>query len=142
MALNSIINENKNFCEENGCSDGNTDNVTVEFRTRLGELLSEIYECQLNEESKEVAVSLASYVTKTLSMRSNCIQCKEKLILDNENNEDDNGKYMQLLSSGGLTIPRLALNDLIFQTFSIFFISPTIHEMTKNRKIRKIVENV
>ena len=40
-----------------------------------------ISECQLNEESKEVAVSIASYVAKLLSSRSNYNQSKEKLIL-------------------------------------------------------------
>ena len=46
----------------------------MEFQNRLDELLAEIYECQLNEESKGMTVTLAGYVTKTLSMRSTYIQ--------------------------------------------------------------------
>ena len=46
----------------------------MELQNRLDELLAEIYECQLNEESKGMTVTLAGYVTKTLSMRSTYIQ--------------------------------------------------------------------
>ena len=53
------------------------DSVTLELHTRLGEMTNEISECQLNEENKEVAVSVADYVAKTLSLQSDCNQCKK-----------------------------------------------------------------
>ena len=77
----------------------------MKLRTKLDQISSEIYEYQLNEDSN---VSTAGYVAKTLSIRSSCIHCKEKLLLDDENNEHDNGKYMQLLSLGDLTVPSLS----------------------------------
>lgn len=45
----------------------------MELWTTIDELLTEIYECLLNEESKGLAVLTAGYVTKTFSMRSSCI---------------------------------------------------------------------
>ena len=39
-------------------------------------------------------------------------------------------------------MPGLSLTDFTFQTFTILhYISPTIHEVTKNKSIRKIAEN-
>ena len=143
LLLNSIIKADLNFWEENIYAKNTIDSVTLELHTRLDEMANEISECQLNEESKEVAVSIAGYVAKTLSSRSDCNQCKEKLIFSNKDNGHDHDKYLRLLSCGGLTVPSLALTDFIFQTFSILhYISPTIHEVTKNKNIRKITENV
>ena len=104
---------------------------------------NEISEYQLNEESKEVAVSVVGYVAKTLSSRSDSNQCRGKLIFNNKGNGHDHDKYLRLLSRRGLTVASLALADFIFQTFSILhYISPTIYEMTKNKNTRKIAENV
>lgn len=36
-------------------------------------------------------MSLAGLVVQTLSMRSSCIHCKEKLVLDDEGNKPDPG---------------------------------------------------
>ena len=48
-----------------------------------------------------------------------------------------------MLSRGDLTVSGLAFTDFNFQTFSIsHYISPTIHEMAKNKSIRKIASNV
>ena len=68
-------------------------------------MTNKISECQLNEESKEVAVSIVSYVTKTLSSQLDCNQCKEKLIFNNKDNGYDHGKYLSLLSQEVLTVP-------------------------------------
>ena len=89
-----------------------------------------------------MAVSIAGYVAKTLLSRSDCNQCKEKLTSNNKDNCHDHDKYLRLLSRGGLTVPGLSLTDFTFQTFTILhYISPTIHEVTKNKSIRKIAEN-
>ena len=142
LLLNSIIKADLNFWEGNIYAKNTTDSVTLELHTRLDEMANEISECQLNEESKEVAVSIAGYVAKTLLSRSDCNQCKEKLIF-NKDNGHDHDKHPRLLSRGGLTVPSLALTDFIFQTFSILhYISPKIQEVTKNKNIRKIYQNI
>ena len=142
LLLNSIIKADLNFWEESICVKKTIDSVTLELHTRLDEIASEISECQLNEESKEGAASIAGYVTKGFSSRSDCNQCKEKLIINNKDNGHDHYKYLKLLSPGGVIVPSLALTDFIFQTFSIsHYISHTIHGLTKNGN-RKITENV
>ena len=142
LLLNSIIKADLNFWEESICVKKAIDSVTLELHTRLDEIANEIAECQLNEESKEGAASIAGYVTKTFLSRSDYNQCKEKLIINNKDNGHDHYKYLRLLSPGGVTVPSLALTDFIFQTFSIsHYISHTIHGLTKNGN-RKITENV
>ena len=142
LLLNSIIKADLNFWEESICVKKAIDSVTLELHTRLDEIANEISECQLNEESKEGAASIAGYVTKTFLSRSDYNQCKEKLIINNKDNGHDHYKYLRLLSPGGVTVPSLALTDFIFQTFSIsHYISHTIHGLTKNEN-RKIIENV
>ena len=84
LLLNSIIKADLNFWEESICVKKTIDSVTLELHTRLDEIASEISECQLNEESKEGAASIAGYVTKGFSSRSDCNQCKEKLIINNK----------------------------------------------------------
>lgn len=101
----------------------------MELWTTIDELLTESYACLLNEESKGLAVLTAGYVTKTFSMRSSCIWCQEKLVFHDGDNEHNPGKYLQLLSCGGLTVPSLALANLIF-------LSVTINEETRNKNIR------
>ena len=100
-------------------TDDNLDAVTMELRTTLDEFLTEMYECQPNEGRKEVTVSIAGYVAKTLSMRPRCIQRKDKLVFDDEDNKHDHGNDLQLLSRGDLIVSSLALTDFIFETFSI-----------------------
>ena len=118
--MNSITKADLNFWEENIYDENTIDSVTLELHTRLDEMTNEISECQLNEESKEVAASIAGYVAKALSSRSDCNQSREKLIFNNKDNYHDHDKHLGLLSRGGLTVPSLALTDFIFQTFSFY----------------------
>ena len=83
LLLNSIIKADLNFWEANIYAKNTIDNVALELHPRLDEMANEISECQLNEKSKEMAVSIAGYVAKTLSLRSGCNQCNEKLIFSN-----------------------------------------------------------
>ena len=130
--MNSIIRADLNFWKENIYAKNKIDSVTLELHTRFDE-------CQLNEEIKEGAVSIAGYVAKALSSQSDCNQSKEKLIFNNKDNGYDHDKYLRFLSRGGLTVPSLTLTDSIFQTFSILhYISLTIHKVTT--KIKKTAE--
>ena len=70
MSSNSIIKIDLNFWEKNIYAENTIDSVTLELHTRLDEMTNEIPECQLNEESKKVAVSIAGYVIKILSSQS------------------------------------------------------------------------
>ena len=61
-----------NFCAENIYAKNAIDSLTLGLHARIDEMANEISECQLNDESKEMAVSIAGYVSKTLSSRSEC----------------------------------------------------------------------
>ena len=122
LLFNSIMKAVLNFWEENIYAKNTTDSVTLELHIWLDEMANKISECQFNEESREVAMSIADYVAKTLSSRSDCNQCKEKLIFNNKDNGHDHDKYLRLLSRGGLTVPNSALTDFIFQ-LSAFYIT-------------------
>ena len=128
LLLNSIIKADVNFWKENIYAKNTIDTATVELHTRLDEMANEITECQLNEESKEMAVSIAGYVANTLSSRSECNQFKEKLIFTNKDNGHNHDKYLRLLSRGGLIVPSLALTDF-FPELSAFYI--TCHSQCK-----------
>lgn len=66
--MNSSIIENINFWDVIVCTDGIIEYVNMKLRTKLDQISSEIYEYQLNEDSKEGAVSTAGYVAKTLQL--------------------------------------------------------------------------
>ena len=66
-----------------------------------------------------MAVSISAYVFKIYLMKSSCVQCKGKLVFDDEDNEHDHGKHLQFLSSGGLTVQSLALTEVNFPTYKM-----------------------
>ena len=66
--MNSSIIENINFWDVIVCTDGIIEYVNMKLRTKLDQISSEIYEYQLNEDSKEGAVLTAGYVAKTLQL--------------------------------------------------------------------------
>ena len=67
---------------------------------------TEIFELSLSPESEEGALTITGYVAKKLLKRSDCNDCKENMVGD-EN--DDVPEYFQLLSRGGLTIPSVSM---------------------------------
>ena len=141
LALNSIIKEDINFWDENIYTGDRTNDVIVKLQDELEQLSTEIYECELNDDSKQVAVSIAGYIAKTLAKRTACTKCKEKLISDEKDINHD--EYLKLLSRGGLTTPNPSLRDFVFQSFSVLdFTSGKIQEVTENINVRKVSESV
>ena len=63
-------------------------------------LSTDIYESELTEDSKQVAVSVAGYIAKSLSKSSKCKQCKQKLIAKQIYIDRDD--YLRLLLRDGL----------------------------------------
>ena len=108
---------------------------------KLSVVATEILECKLDKDNKQVAVVVADYIAKKLSKRSKCSECQLKLVANESGIEYDN--YLQELYCGGLTTPSHSLRDFIFKTFSIInFISPTIKIITKNVCVRKVSKRV
>ena len=69
--------------------------------------MTEIFETELSEDNKQVAVYIAGYVAKRLKKHLKCHVC-------NNNNE-----YLKRLSRGELIVPCTTFKDFVCQTFSI-----------------------
>ena len=104
-------------------------------------LSTELYESELSDDSKQVAVTVAGYIAKSLTKRSKCSQCKENLVA--RGNDIIHDQYLKLLSRGGLITPSPSLRDFVFQSFNILDItSAMLHKETGNKCIRKVSENL
>ena len=66
----------------------------------MEDLSTELYESELSDDSKQVAVTVARYIAKSLTKRSKCSQCKENLVA--RENDIIHDQYLKLLSRGGL----------------------------------------
>ena len=73
------------------------------MENKLSNLTREIFETELNEDIKQVAVTVACYITKTLSGRTNCTDFKLKLIANEKCIE--HVEYLNLLPHGDFTTP-------------------------------------
>ena len=92
--------------------------------------MTEIFETELIESSKQVAVYLAGYVAKKIKKHLKCHVCNNKIISNDNNVEND--EYFKTLSRGGLIVPCTTFKDFVCQRFSILeLISPIIEQVTK-----------
>ena len=116
-----------------------TPSIISKLQHEMEVLSTEIHESELSEDTKQVAVSVAGYIAKSLAKKSACDECRLKLVA--EQRDIDHDDYLILLSRGGLITPSPSLRDFVFQTFSILdFTSPMLHEMTDNKNIRKVTK--
>ena len=92
--------------------------------------MTEIFETELIEGSKQVAVYLAGYVAKKIKKHLKCHVCNNKIISNDNNVEND--EYFKTLSRGGLIVPCTTFKDFVCQRFSILeLISPIIEQVNK-----------
>ena len=77
----------------------------------------EILECTLDNDSEEVAVTIAGYIAKKLAKRSKCSACKS--LLKSSDIDIDHNHYLNLLSRGGLTVPSSELAEFCTSCFAI-----------------------
>ena len=130
LALNSILKEDINFWEE----------IICKLESHMEVLSTELYESELSDDSKQVAVTVAGYIANSLTKRSKCSQCKENLV--ERENDIIHDQYLKLLSRDGLITPSPSLRDFVFQSFNILDItSAMLHKETGNKCIRKVSEN-
>ena len=141
LACRSLILEDIDFWKENIRPQISEANV-AEFLEEVSVLETEIQECSLDDDSREVSTMLAGYVSLQLQSRSKCTSCKEKLVTDADGVEKD--KYLKILSRGGLTTPSQSLADFVDDCFAILdFIDPLFvqHKITKVRDVSiKVLE--
>ena len=97
----------------------------TEIEKEVSSISTELLECQLSEDSMQVAVTVAGYVAKKLSKRSKCDICPNMMIAKDE--DIMHNEYLKILSRGGLTCPNPFLSEFVCHAFSILdFISPIV----------------
>ena len=141
LACRSLIMEDINFWEEDLRPDNPDDNVQ-QFMQEVARLQVEIQESSLNSDSREVATTIAGYISKKLQTRSKCASCSKMLIASDDGIEND--KYLNILSRGGLTVPSTNLADFVDDCFAILdFIAPLFvqHKITNVRDVSLQVLN-
>ena len=88
------------------------------------------FQSEMNKITKQVAVSVAGYITKTVGRHANCTDFKLKLIANEKLNKHD--EYLNLLSRVCLTTPCPSVCDFSFQIISLLdFILPIAIEKYK-----------
>lgn len=88
------------------------------------------FQSEMNKITKQVAVSVAGYITKTVGRQANCTDFKLKLIANEKLNKHD--EYLNLLSRVCLTTPCPSVCDFSFQIISLLdFILPIAIEKYK-----------
>lgn len=88
------------------------------------------FQSEMNKSTKQVAVSVAGYLTKTVGRQANCTDFKLKLIANEKLNKHD--EYLNLLSRVCLTTPCPSVCDFSFQIISLLdFILPIAIEKYK-----------
>ena len=117
LACRSLIKEHINFWEEDLNKDLDA-NYLEKLKEAVEPYSTEIFESVLDPDAEEVATTIAGYIAKKLTKRSNCELCKP-LMVAHENDLAQN-HYLNLLSRGGLTVPSSFLADFTCYCFAVF----------------------
>ena len=83
----------------------------------LRDRMKEILESVLDDDSSEVATIISGYMAKKLLKRSKCRDCEKKLIVHDQDLQND--QYLTLLSRRGLFVPPKELAEFVCSCFSI-----------------------
>ena len=105
LLIRSLIKENINFWEEKIQS---KKPLSSEFIQKIADLDTELQSVSLDEDSTEVAYTIAGYAAKKLIKRLKCTDC-----------QSTDMPYFHQLSRGGLTIPSWDLANIFCTGFAI-----------------------
>ena len=143
LAVRSLLKEDIIFWDENIYQTFDIEYSTLEnIMQDIALLSSEILECQLSEDSMEVAVTIAGYIAKKLKKRFKCLSCGQKMVSTDQ--DVLNNEYLKILSRGGLICPSQSLSDFICHLFSILdIVSPIlIKHCTYSLSIKSFAEQI
>ena len=141
LACRSLILEDIDFWEEDirpEKSNANGERVLSEIK----DLVTEIQESTLDDDSLEVATFFAGYVGKKLESRSKCPECKSLFYATEQSVAND--KYLLSLSRGGLATPSTNLAEFTADCFAILdYVSPlfTKHQVENVREVSTRILN-
>ena len=116
LACRSLIKENINYWEEDLSKE-----VDINYLENIEESVeshsTEIFENFLDPDGEEVATTIAGYLAKKLTTRSNCDLCKPLLVA--QENDLAHNHCLNLFSRGGLTVPTSFLADFTCYCFGV-----------------------
>ena len=82
LAVRSLLKENINIWEEDLAETvQNEQSIMAEIEKEISAISTELLECQLSEDSMQVAVFVAGYIAKKLCKRSKCDICPKTLCI-------------------------------------------------------------
>ena len=129
----SLVKADINFWKEDLGSDKQSLDFSALFAL-LSEHKIEITESALDSSSKEVSTTIAGYIAKKLSKRSNCDSCKSLLIASSMDLAEN--RYLNVLSRGGLIVPSAKLAEYTSHCFAIMDYSYNIVQAHGVRDVR------
>ena len=114
LVCRALLKAKINFWEEDlkPKEDDYSKSILESFKIKEDEIANSV----LDNHSEEVAVTLAGYVAKKLTKRTNCDDCKAAFSADKVDLENDS--YLSLLSRGKLFVPSKKLAEYVCSCFA------------------------
>ena len=141
LACRSLILEDIDFWKEDLRPEKLNENGE-RLLSEISQLVTEIQESTLDNDSLEVATFFAGYVSLKLDDRSDCKECKKLFYAKEQSLAND--KYLQALSRGGLASPSTSLAEFTADCFAVLdFVSPlfTKHQVENVREVATVILN-
>ena len=141
LMLSSILKEDINFWETDVVSKTDVSETVENILKEIEKMATEIFEIELHNDTKEVAVMVAGYIAKKLKEKIQCTVCETKFVANETTIDFD--EYLKILSRGGLTCPSPFLRDFVFQLFgTLDFIIDILERFAQNKTVRNVAERV
>ena len=105
--------------------------TVMKIEKEISTIMTEIFEIELSEDNKQVAVYIAGYVAKKIKKLLTCHVCNNKVI--SNDNDIENDKYLKTLSRGGLVVPSISMLELV---------SPIIEQVTEKNSVAFVSNTV
>ena len=107
------------------------------FEEVTSSISNEIQECELDEDSSQVAVFIAGFITKKCLKKSQCEACLALLL----NGDSSATEYVNALSREGLMIPSQYLSDHVCHCFATLDMIKKILITAASNNIRRAAES-
>ena len=114
LTVKPLIKAGINTWDERLVCSKHMENRNENLLQQLQLLSNDIQENVLCEDSREVAIYIAGYITKKMLKKSKCSHCNEFLKTKQVSSE-----YVDILSRGGLKNPSKSLADFVCAAFAI-----------------------
>ena len=143
LAIDKLLKEEINFWEEDLSPTNEKESESIAaINEEVSSMLAEILECNLSDDSKEVAFTIAGLIAKKLSAKTKkCPNCVQRMIASGA--DITHCGYLSILSRGGLTTPAPILAEFVCRAFSIMdAISPILKKHILSIFVRPVAKSI